>query len=311
MSSATCKLTMDSIFKEIVRFLDYLRYEKNIGIKEIKDNRLELVIEYLKDKFHCTLDVENASDLSLMIRIDNQVNLVYDELLKERNEWDNYKSLILNPTSTVTTDALLINYNESTFRYRIPKECLERYMKPYTIINYIACGLNGCIFQICLEESKQCEYIMKIMMESGEEENEIAMTKLMSDNGIAPKMIASWSCDGEVNGTDLQWIKARLYFIVMKKMDMTLHKYIKTYGYEFIRKTELEKISSLVTRLNNDLHLAHNDLHLNNIMVNVDSNGHITDIKIIDFERTIPIDKDSSTNELEPIISAITNQTIV
>ena len=199
--------------------------------------------------------------------------------------------------------------NTEIVKYRVKAECVDKYVKDYCFLKYLACGDYGCVFQVCEgkeeKEGKNCKYVIKITHVTRKEEiknaeQEISMTKIASDINIGPKFIATWSCKGEYLLWD-KWVDATLFFIVMDKMDITLKEYIYSAPVDFLRN--VDKIKAQVKTRIESLHAAgitHNDLHLRNIMLNFEDIGAkdltITDVKFIDFGAAI---LDASEHKIE------------
>jgi serine/threonine protein kinase len=213
-------------------------------------------------------------------------------------------------STTIVTPQYEIDH-KSKYKFRINETCLK-YIDKYNIINYIACGSYGCTFQIC--NGKNCNYIVKIIDIRGTSEknikNEIKINKIAAEHDISPKIIDEWMCEGEI--FKYGWSKTNLYFIVMEKVDITVKDYFKNSSSELrsnfkiptgtssaaiFKDNKSEKEKHLFIRLFKNLiynlhklDIVHLDLSPSNIMINLDQNGDIKNVKLIDFGLAIQKD---------------------
>lgn len=193
--------------------------------------------------------------------------------------------------------------NKSDFKFRVRENCLP-FLTKYVPYSYIASGQYGVVFQVCENISgKQpdCKYVIKVLHpvfgnKVKEIEKEMHMSTIFGEPfknlpPVGPKVIATFSCNGQVNYGDNEWNETPLYFIVMEKMDMTLHKYIESYPSEY--EKEKNYVTQKIIDLNKNLEIRgylDTDLHHKNIMVNIDNGNNITDIKFIDFGIIVAIE---------------------
>lgn len=193
-------------------------------------------------------------------------------------------------SSSLADHPVTIMTDKSGPTFKIQSECLKEYIKDRDIVSYKACGAYGCTFQLCNKEG-ECKYIIKITEIGTTEEdeqifwNEVEIGADMSMLKVAPKVLESWICSGEKIYKG-RTIKTLLGFIIMEEMTMTLEKYIYLYGkylwpryHSFIRQAILRDIDIM----HNRGHIVHSDLHMRNIMLNVDKKGIPSEIRIIDF----------------------------
>ena len=71
----------------------------------------------------------------------------------------------------------------------------------------------------------------------------------------------------------------------MERYDMSLKDFIKNYPREFIRQYDdiLIQLARLLERMTDDFHIRHLDLHPGNIVIRINPNLRITEMRIIDF----------------------------
>ena len=189
-------------------------------------------------------------------------------------------------------------------KYRIDADCLNKYMKPFTFKRFVACGNNGCIYQIC-DDHKECQFILKIIHNTlYSPEQEIDLQNKAAEAGLAPKVFKTWECPGEVlrdteYGSDPHWEKTNLQFLLTEKMDMRQADYLfyihvpphSTVSHisHIPQKLTREEINNIIEKLEtvildlHDLGILHGDIYSDNVMVNVDGEGVLTQIKLIDF----------------------------
>jgi serine/threonine protein kinase len=146
------------------------------------------------------------------------------------------------------------------------------------------------------DDYNTCKYILKIIFENKRQsensiKNELKITQIVSDNKISPMLIKHWECLGLVDSID-----RRLYFVILEKMDLSLKDYVKKY---LVNKDKLQsQILDLISKLHR-LNIVHGDIHMGNIMVNLNGDKSIKEMKLIDFgDAELNPDKSRLDNEL-------------
>jgi hypothetical protein len=197
----------------------------------------------------------------------------------------------------------------------LSEECLKTFGTFYPI-KYIASGISGAVFQVCDQDDESCKYVVKaqkpkdIKYSEQDIENEIAWAKLAADIEVGPNVINTFSCDGEHHNTYTnEMVSTKIYFIIMDKMDMTLGEYIYKYRHYF-NESDWNNIANMLIEL--QIKLAEKglllyDLHIHNVMVNIDSDQDITEMRIIDFQtiKTLGEDAFSYIFSLEELVNAL------
>ena len=205
---------------------------------------------------------------------------------------------------------LLETKNPSDFIFRIKKDCVTiPLLGKYVPKKYLASGAHGSVYLVCEDNNERnCNYVVKIMhpIKMMKEHSILQEMKITTEMGrakehlppVGPKVLATFSCKGEVNYHDDDWMETTLFFIVMEKMDYTLKDYLEIYKLrcEFTREEKsecekevieiqqhiLDKLKEMYKNIQQRGYI-YTDVHNNNVMLNVDNNLNIKDIKIIDF----------------------------
>lgn len=154
-------------------------------------------------------------------------------------------------------------------------------------VNYavLGKGVKGYTFQVCCHGD--CRYIVKKMTNKQRKSSfkdsvvrEIRMQQRFQAAGVAPRLLDAFSC-----GDD--------FYLVMDKMDYTIEKLfedvvVHKYNLETalrIKDMLLQEVFALIEQAARN-RLVHDDLKLDNIMVNIDEEDgemYLTDVKMIDF----------------------------
>ncbi len=145
-------------------------------------------------------------------------------------------------------------------------------------LKYIGSGEYGSIYQL---DEKRCIKFINVThtlnnLKYVDFLKEITMSTIAGSIGVAPKIYDTYVC---VNDED-----SSCYGIIYMEyiQGMTLTNYL----YKIHSKETKNKLRKLLEEKIIKLHNAgimHNDLHSDNVMVIVDDNGQLKDIKMIDF----------------------------
>jgi len=154
------------------------------------------------------------------------------------------------------------------------------------IKEYLGKGSFGTTFLACYNRIDKSCGALKIFQENIKDAKlEIKINKKAAKLDVAPKIYGQ--CSIKIG-------KKHVFFILSERMEQTLEKYLTTCkdrvqnGWlsitdfkDILNHTCTLVISKIDTLSKNNI--VHLDLSLNNIMVNVDDNNNISDIKIIDY----------------------------
>ncbi len=144
--------------------------------------------------------------------------------------------------------------------------------KGYEIKELIAQGRFSDVYNAC--KANNCNYIVKKINEGIDTYNEIQIGHHLGKLGISPKIYAYWYCDG--------------YYVVYKKINgLSLKEYINIYKDKLKSSQQFsdrlkKKIDKIVEKMHNN-GISHNDLHHENILLEIDTYGNIKKVYIIDF----------------------------
>jgi predicted Ser/Thr protein kinase len=139
-------------------------------------------------------------------------------------------------------------------------------------------GSYGTTRQIC--DDKKCKYVVKIINTDGTPAKHVVVEaetlKLASNAGVSPKYHAHKLCNG-------------YGIIVMDRMDMTLSRFIHANALEPHEKVALANMVYDVVRRMHDAGIYHQDLHTGNVMVSMNRQGEVIDVKVIDYGKAIVV----------------------
>jgi|LauGreDrversion4_2_1035121.scaffolds.fasta_scaffold28956_3 serine/threonine protein kinase len=149
-------------------------------------------------------------------------------------------------------------------------------------------GVQAQVYKVCCRQTQDCNYIAKIYQGRGIDfltklKNEIKIQQIAARISVAPFIVDGFVCNNEA-------------IIVMKKADFTVKEYVKfLYSNDFSQDEILKRVKTIeneVVKLVDSLHeydILHDDLHIDNMMVNVkrdDPSFDIENVKIIDFGKS-------------------------
>lgn len=157
-------------------------------------------------------------------------------------------------------------------------------------------GVDGEVYQVCCNETNECNYVVKIFRFRpsflDKLKREIKIQQKASRLGIAPFILDGFVCDDEG-------------FIVMQKSDMSVTNYVKKLkSMNYTTKEIEERIDEIEKDIKNHVHdlheygILHDDLHIDNIMIDVDKNNDmkVKKVNIIDFGKSKETDDESVLN---------------
>jgi len=165
----------------------------------------------------------------------------------------------------------------------------------YIIDSLIGTGGYGWVYQIKDKFGKIGDIVMKIQVINSktitEFKNEVAMTKRASDKNYGAKFFDSGICS-ELTNLDPNF---KIGYILIGYMDITLRDYeLKFPKIADSNKKVLKQlfIENTKRMLSDDI--DHLDLYDSNVMLNLDKNMNVIELKFIDwsFFENLPIDTD-------------------
>jgi hypothetical protein len=222
-------------------------------------------------------------------------------------------------TSTVTSEPLILAEQKMLYNYKIPGSCVAKFMRTGDVIRYLACGSNSCAFLLC-DASGQCKSVIKILeVDENDDYNqrqakrEVKITKLMGEHHIGPKVLADLVCEGEYREPNkTSWRQATFYFIIMTRMDISLKQYraqLEQLRHRFASEERIrlyeENIDEAVNKAIEldrrmwKLGYDHGDQHADNLLMNLDAKGRLSDVCWIDFGITTKEDPRLRTKDHE------------
>lgn len=171
----------------------------------------------------------------------------------------------------------------------IPESCIGEYQ----LKTQLGSGIYAKVFEACKDNGEGgCNYVAKVEPLTGITREqfwmEVEVTDLMGRYGVGPIMRSAWICN---------WLKTGgpydVGMIVMDKAYITLFNYLKAQGligiHPHLSQVKFLYWKKIETMLS--LGFLHLDIHSNNIMLNLEPNGNIRDLLIIDWNRVqqVPI----------------------
>lgn len=161
----------------------------------------------------------------------------------------------------------------------------------------LGAGVTATVYQACCNDD--CKYVVKVMhakrsLESFKQQanREVDMHVRFEALGLAPKIHDAWLCSHEA-------------ILVMDRRQMSLTEYFKSLVGradidldEKLKEAE-KRVNAMLTKAH-EAGLVHNDAHLENIMVNADSEGNIERMSFIDFGKSALVGPEAALeNDLE------------
>jgi len=211
-----------------------------------------------------------------------------------------------------------------TTSYCIEDEC-NPFRGDWNFGSYIGEGDYGVVYNVKIKgedyvakaipldviiPSEDCNIINRhlgdecLMFEKNEFELEAKIAKKAGEIGIGPKIAGTFICDETFSitttnesGKTNDRVKISMGVIVMKKLDMTLEKYYESFPKKF--NENLDRIYNLVEEKANklgDMGYSLTDMHLGNIMINIDRYKDIDNLYFIDFGDAYEIDFKTNNN---------------
>jgi len=188
---------------------------------------------------------------------------------------------------------------------KCPNGYLEQLMTPMKICDWrlgskIDEGEDGYIVHACC--GNDCKFIVKVIENKHQRSNfiqkvakEIAIQSEFASLGLAPKVLDAWMCNSEAS-------------IVMEKKDTNLVRYVQALVsqnrplQDILRTIDaLQDATLLLVKKAHQNNLAHKDLHLKNVMVDVDDDLDWFNIKLVDFGKSAKVRSESEANSEESI----------
>ena len=157
------------------------------------------------------------------------------------------------------------------------------------------------IYQVCIKGKDDCKYAAKFLPYDHDDQNtlemwqkEVQMAELASELDIGPKFITSWTCEIPQFGN-------KVLVLITKMLDITLYEYMQRNNIDISNaKLHLYKLFNKML----DDHFFHGDLHPDNIMLNLNAQGNVTDALAIDFNNT-KIDPQMNIDTMEHTFSSV------
>lgn len=188
---------------------------------------------------------------------------------------------------------------------KCPNGYLEKLMSPLKICEWglgskLDEGEDGYIVHACC--GNECKYIVKVIENKHQRSNflqkvskEIAMQSEFASLGLAPKILDAWMCNSEAS-------------IVMEKKDTNLVRLVQALvsqnksQQEILRTIDaLQDATLALVKKAHQNNLVHKDLHLKNVMVDVDEDLDWFNLKLVDFGKSTKVRSESEANSEEPI----------
>jgi hypothetical protein len=183
----------------------------------------------------------------------------------------------------------------------------EECARQYRIRQEIASGSYGSAYEAC--KADDCRYVVKFIkvgetlnpqfkpQRRSQIEKEFTNARIAGQIGVGPVVHDFWFCEDKRG-------EGAFAVVVMDRRAMTLSSYQSKYPFDAIRYYAgvEQEMRQLVTKLLK-AGITHNDLHNENIMLNIDpQTGKPVDIVIIDYGRSLPVTPASSGwNDLSSI----------
>lgn len=157
-------------------------------------------------------------------------------------------------------------------------------------------GKQGEVFQVCCRTNNNCQFVVKrqlgVSMERAE--REVTLQTKFWMLGLAPEVVDAWWCEHE-------------FLMVMPKLQYTLKQFIQEV-YELNNKELANKVAEALKakihpmlRLAHSNKLVHNDLKLDNMMLNGDvDTGKIHEVFFIDFGKSKVVSSEAVAEHEEP-----------
>lgn len=185
----------------------------------------------------------------------------------------------------------------------LPEMCTQEYI----LKTELGKGIYAHVYEAC--QDNNCNYVAKVepfvnITPEGFEQ-EVVITELMGQHGISPIMRAAWICQWTTVGGPYD-----LGIIVMDKAYITFQNYVNAQKLFIGAKPNLSQIKFLLWKkveLMLSLGYLHTDIHANNVMFNLENNGDIKDLFLIDWNRVqnVPI---YSGDQLVYFTTEVTNR---
>ncbi len=184
-----------------------------------------------------------------------------------------------------------------TSKSYVPKTCTQEFLLGVKLGE----GRYSSVYEAC-RHGKDCRYVSKVLplalsrgpdprdvtVTTKEFEQEVKVTRFMGRNGVGPLVRSAWICEWRDVGGPYD-----LGFIVMDKSYITLWNYLQ--AQKLIgTKPQLAQIRFLLWKKSEkmlSLGIVHTDLHANNVMLNMEPNGDIQELFIIDWGRVAAVPK--------------------
>jgi serine/threonine protein kinase len=208
-----------------------------------------------------------------------------------------------------------VEYNSIETNYDIPEKCIKQY-ENLNINKKLGEGSHGVVYNACVK--KDCKYVLKVIplnviipskycdlkvkegllkcreVSDKEFDDEVKYSIIVSKANIGPKVYKSWKCDNVKSQVHLELFKMKeikMGFILMEKLEMTLINYLSNYE---IDEKIIDKIKVMYIKLIDKmvkLNIYNEDLHFENVMINL-KNNILTKMRFIDWGSITIFDSD-------------------
>lgn len=172
-------------------------------------------------------------------------------------------------------------------RSDLPETCTHEYI----LKTRLSSGFFSTVYEAC--KDNDCSYVAKVEPLVGEItperfQEEVQLTQLMGERGVGPIMRSAWTCQWTTMGGPYD-----LGLIVMDKAYITFQNYVNAQRL-ISNQPNLSQIKFLLWKkieIMLSLGYLHTDIHSNNVMFNLENNGDIRDLFLIDWNRVrqVPI----------------------
>ena len=152
---------------------------------------------------------------------------------------------------------------------------------------YLACCDDVCNYVVKVIGARSSNFFSKVS-------REISIHEKFSNLGVAPRLIDAYICQKEAS-------------LVMEKKDMSVKQYVTLLLQHEVDSEiiltildEIEAEAIRLLRITHNAKLVHDDLHTNNIMIDVSDDLEWHNVQFIDFGKSMEVESKQKADKLEP-----------
>jgi serine/threonine protein kinase len=152
---------------------------------------------------------------------------------------------------------------------------------------YLACCDDVCNYVVKVIGARSSNFFSKVS-------REISIHEKFSNLGVAPRLIDAYICQKEAS-------------LVMEKKDMSVKQYVTLLLQHEVDSEiiltildEIEAEAIRLLRVTHNAKLVHDDLHTNNIMIDVSDDLEWHNVQFIDFGKSMEVESKQKADKLEP-----------